>query len=133
MKTIRYENMIVGSSNQSSILRLSDYESCQFKEVTAHSLAEDMFKKSNVWIIDGEEVLNQVGALWELLKELRELSKNQIFIHLVTHHYDYWFMRSTSITDEILDMCDVLTDRNHNMLDLRATCSSNDIVYWEVS
>lgn len=134
MKTIRYDSMVIGGSNQCSILRLSDYKSHQFKEETTSNLANKMIKKSKQWIIDGEEVLNQVSSVWELLKELRINDKErELFIHLKTNHYDYWFMRSTSVTDDILDLCDVLTDKSHNSLDLRATYSTNNPVYWEVS
>lgn len=134
MKTIRYSKMVIGGSNQCSTLILSSCESHQFKENTIPDLVNKMINKSKQWIIEGEEVLDQVSSLWELLKELRASDKNkELFIHLKTNHYDYWFMRSTSVTDDILDLCDVLTDKSNNSLDLRATYSANSPVYWEVN
>ncbi|MBQ2871553.1 hypothetical protein IJE86_07620 [bacterium] len=133
MKTIRYSKMVIGGSNQCSTLILSSCESHQSNEMYTTQLAELMLKKSKNWIIDGEEVLDQVTSLYELLKELKKGNSQEVFIHLKTKHYDYWFMRGISVTDSILDMCDVLTDKHNNSLDLRATCSINDPVYWEVS
>ena len=133
MKTIRYSKMVIGGSNQCSTLILSSCESHQSNEMYTTQLAELMLKKSKNWIIDGEEVLDQVTSLYELLKELKKGNSQEVFIHLKTKHYDYWFMRGISVTDNILDMCDVLTDKHNNSLDLRATCSINDPVYWEVS
>ncbi len=133
MKTIRYSKMVIGGSNQCSTLTLSSCESHQFKEKGTTQLAELMLDKSKNWIIDGEEVLDQVSGLYELLKELKRENPHEVFIHLKTNHYDYWFMRGISLTDSILDLCDVLTDKHKNSLDLRATCSMNDPVYWEVS
>lgn len=133
MKTIRYSKMVVGGSNQCSTLILSNCESHQFKEIYPPQLAQLMLEKSKSWVIDGEEVLDQVNSLYELLKELKKKSSHEVFIHLKTKHYDYWFMRSMSLTDDILDLCDVLTDKNNNCLDLRATYSMNNPVYWEVN
>lgn len=133
MKTIRYSKMVIGGSNQCSTLILSSCESRQFKETYTTRLAEEMLKKSKSWIIDGEEVLDQVNALYELLRELKRGASYDVFIHLKTNHYDYWFMRGISVTDSILDLCDVLTDKHKTPLDLRATCSMNNPVYWEVS
>lgn len=133
MKTIRYSKMVIGGSNQCSTLILSSCGSHQSNEMYTAQLAELMLKKSKNWIIDGEEVLDQVTSLYELLKELKKENSQEVFIHLKTKHYDYWFMRGISVTDSILDLCDVLTDKHNNSLDLRATCSINDPVYWEVS
>lgn len=133
MKTIRYSKMVIGGSNQCSTLILSSCMSRQSNEMYATQLAKLMLDKSKSWIIDGEEVLDQVSGLYELLKELKKGNSQEVFIHLKTKHYDYWFMRGISVTDSILDMCDVLTDKHNNSLDLRATCSMNDPVYWEVS
>lgn len=133
MKTIRYSKMVIGGSNQCSTLILSSCGSHQSNEMYTTQLAELMLKKSKNWIIDGEEVLDQVTSLYELLKELKKENSQEVFIHLKTKHYDYWFMRGISVTDSILDMCDVLTDKHNHSLDLRATCSINDPVYWEVS
>ena len=121
MKTIRYSKMVIGGSNQCSTLILSSCGSHQSNEMYTTQLAELMLKKSKNWIIDGEEVLDQVTSLYELLKELKKENSQEVF------------MRGISVTDSILDMCDVLTDKHNNSLDLRATCSINDPVYWEVS
>lgn len=118
MKQIRYKAMIVGGSSQCSILQLSDYESRQEKIQTTKSLAEDMLNKSLKWIIDGEETFSQLSALWELVKFLRSKNGN-VFIHLKTHNYSYYFLRCTSLTDEILDFCDVLTDKNGISINLK--------------
>ncbi len=133
MKTIRYSKMVIGGSNQCSTLILSSCGSHQFKEIYPTQLAQLMLEKSKSWIIDGEEVLDQVNGLLELLKELKKGHTQDVFIHLKTNHYDYWFMRSISMTDDILDFCDVLTDKNKHSLDLRATYSANSPIYWEVS
>lgn len=132
MRQIRYETMVVGDSNQCSTLRLSDYESRQEKYMTTYELGKYMLKKSHNWIIDGEEIFSQVGALLELLRYMRD-ECDDLFIHLVTNHYNYYFLRCTSLTDEILDCCDVLTDKDGNTIDLRVTMTDNDITYWEVS
>ena len=132
MRQIRYEAMIVGGSSQCSILRLSDYESRHEKSQNTETLAEEMLDRSMNWIIDGVEVFSQVSALWELVRYLRN-KNNDVFIHLKTHNYNYYFLRGTSLTDEILDCCDVLTDKDRVNIDLRATVMNNDIVYWEVS
>ena len=133
MKTIRYSKMVIGGSNQCSTLILSSCGNHQSNEMYTTQLAKLMLDKSKNWIIDGEEVLDQVSGLYELLKELKKENSHEVFIHLKTNHYDYWFMRGISLTDSILDLCDVLTDKHKNSLDLRATCSMNDPVYWEVS
>lgn len=132
MRQIRYEAIIVGGSSQCSILRLSDYESRHEKSQDTETLAEEMLNRSMNWIIDGVEVFSQVSALWELVRYLRN-KNNDVFIHLKTHNYNYYFLRCTSLTDEILDCCDVLTDKNRVNIDLRATVMNNDIIYWEVS
>ena len=129
MRQIRYEAMIVGGSSQCSILRLSDYESRHEKSQNTETLAEEMLDRSMNWIID---VFSQVSALWELVRYLRS-KNNDVFIHLKTHNYNYYFLRCASLTDEILDCCDVLTDKDRVNIDLRATVMNNDIVYWEVS
>jgi len=110
MRQIRYEAMIVGGSSQCSILRLSDYESRHEKSQNTEALAEEMLNRSMNWIIDGKEVFTQVSALWELVKYLRN-KNNEVFIHLKTNNYNYYFLRCASLTDEILDCCDVLTDK----------------------
>lgn len=132
MRMIRYESMIAGGSNQCSTLRLSSYESRQEKESTTEELSHNMALISDKWIIDGDEIFTQINALWELVKFLRDNNKD-IFIHIKTHHYGYGFLRCASMTDEILDYCDVLTDKDENMIDLRATIMGNSVVYWEVS
>lgn len=132
MRQIRYEAMIVGGSSQCSILRLSDYESRHEKSQDTEVLAEEMLDRSMNWIIDGAEVFNQINALLELVRYLRNKS-SEVFIHLKTHNYNYYFLRCVSLTDEILDCCDVLTDKNEINIDLRATIMNNNIVYWEVS
>ena len=132
MRQIRYEAMIVGGSNQCSILRLSDYESRHEKSQDTEVLAEEMLDRSMNWIIDGAEIFNQINALLELVRYLRN-KNSEVFIHLKTHNYNYYFLRCASLTDEILDCCDVLTDKNEINIDLRATIMNNNIVYWEVS
>lgn len=132
MRQIRYEAMIVSGSSQCSILRLSDYESRHEKSQNTEALAKEMLDRSMNWIIDGVEVFSQVSALWELVRYLRN-KNNDVFIHLKTHNYNYYFLRCASLTDEILDCCDVLTDKDRANIDLRATAMNNDIVYWEVS
>lgn len=133
MRQIRYEKMIVGDSNQCSVLRLSDCESRQEKCMTTSELGRYMLEKSHNWVIDGEEIFNQVTGLWELLKYMRGKENNDLFIHLKTHHYNYYFLRCASLTDEILDLCDVLTDKDGINIDLRATTVENNIIYWEVN
>lgn len=132
MRQIRYEAMIVGGSSQCSILRLSDYESRHEKSQNTEALAEEMLDRSMNWIIDGAEIFNQINALLELVRYLRN-KNSKVFIHLKTHNYNYYFLRCVSLTDEILDCCDVLTDKNEINIDLRATIMNNNIVYWEVS
>lgn len=128
MRQIRYEAMIAGGSSQCSILRLSDYKSRHEKSQNTEALAEEMLDRSMNWIIDGVEVFSQVSALWELVRYLRN-KNNDVFIHLKTHNYSYYFLRCASLTDEILDCCDVLTDKDRANIDLRATVMNNDIVY----
>ena len=91
MRQIRYEAMIVGGSSQCSILRLSDYESRHEKSQNTEALAEEMLDRSMNWIIDGAEVFSQVSALWELVRYLRN-KNNDVFIHLKTHNYNYYFL-----------------------------------------
>ena len=131
MKTIRYDSMVMGGSNSYGILRLSDYMSRQSQNISTTELANKMLNKNKRWIIDGEEVLEQAGSLLELLRELKK--DKETFIHLKTNHYDYWFMRSTSATDEILDLCDILTDSHNKTLNLKAMAFTNEIIYMEVS
>ena len=110
MYMIRYSKMVVGSRNQSSVIELSNYNDCQYMELTTYQLGDLMLKYSNSWIIDGEP-FNQISAIYDLLKYLRAHGKN-IFIHIKSANYDYWTLRGTSKTDEILDMCNILTDRS---------------------
>lgn len=110
MYMIRYSKMVVGSRNQSSVIELSNYNDCQYMELTTYQLGDLMLKYSDSWIIDGEP-FNQISAIYDLLKYLRAHSKN-IFIHIKSANYDYWTLRGISKTDEILDMCNVLTDRS---------------------
>ncbi len=128
MRQIRYEAMIVGGSSQCSTLRLSDYESRQEKIQTAESLAREMLSRSMNWIIDGKEIFTQINALLELVRCLKKENED-VFIHLKTHNYNYNFLRGASLTDEILDCCDILTDKDGVNIDLRA----NNIIYLEVS
>ena len=129
MRTIRYDDMIIGGSNQCSTLKLSDCGSHQGKEITTCELGKMMLDKSDSWVIEGDEPIKWTYSLYELLSFIKS-ENGKAFVHLKTNNYDYYFLRSTSITDEILDMCDVLTDKRHNSIDLRAMISGNDIVYW---
>lgn len=133
MRTIRYSEMIAGGSNQCNTLILSNCESHQYNQINTYQLAQKMLRKSKNWIIDGEEVLDQARGLLELLRELKENSSQNVFIHLKTKHYDYCFMRGISVTDDILDLCDIMTDKNNQCIDLRATYSMNEPVYVEVN
>lgn len=131
MRIIRYSSMVVGSRDQCGTLELSNYEDCHHKQETTHQLGEEMLKRSNAWIIRGEP-FKQISALYELIEYLRENGKN-VFIHIKSPNYDYSMLRSTSKTDEILDMCDVLTDRSGATIDLRAVAGGSELIYWEVS
>lgn len=131
MRTIRYSKMIVGDSNQYSTLTLSSWESHQCTEVYTTQLADLMLSKSKKWLIEGTEVLDQADGLLDLLRYLKKGGTKSVTVKLRTNHYDYWFMRCTSVTDEILDFCDVLIDRNEKPLDLQATLSKNELIYWK--
>lgn len=106
MRMIRYNKMIVGGS---SILELSEYKSRQGKETSTQELAKEMAKKSKRWTIDGEDTIGWTYSLYELLRALRNEDYN-IFIHLRSREYSYDFLRSVTLTDDILDLCDELTD-----------------------
>lgn len=131
MRIIRYSNMVVGSHDQCGTLELSNYDDCRHEQKTTYQLGEEMLERANAWIISGEP-FKQISALYELVKYLRENGKN-IFIHIKSPNYDYSMLRSTSKTDEILDMCDVLTDRSGVTIDLRANAGGSELIYWEVS
>lgn len=103
MRKIRYEDMVVDSSNR-SILRLSNYKNCH--EVEICKLGEQMISLSNRWEIDSENIVLDSVSLLELLKYLKEHSES-IEIYLKTQ-VDYWILKGISITDEILDFCDGL-------------------------
>lgn len=111
MRMIRYKEMIVGSSNQYNKLILSDYQDCQFS-LTTNELSEKMIMLSNKWEIDITYNILYEGLmeLWELLKLLKK--KDDIIIKLRLNKNDYRCMNITSITDEILDMADVIIDKN---------------------
>ena len=123
MKTIRYKEMVTGSHNQIASIEISNYGDCL--ECSTYRLSEIMKNKANAWIIDGEP-FHQISALYELLKYLR---KEKIFIHIKSRDYDYGILRGTSVTDEILDMCDVFTGKDGRTIDLRI---GNGIFYLEV-
>lgn len=131
MRMIRYSKMVIGSRDQCGTLELSNYDDCHHKQETTCQLAEKMLKKANAWIIDGEP-FKQISALYELIEYIREKG-DHTFIHIKSHIYDYSVLRSTSTTDEILDMCDVLTDKNGVPMDLRTMSGGSEFVYLEVS
>lgn len=131
MQTIRYDSMVIGGSNQSSTLVLSDYESHCGKEDDAYLLGLMMAKKSQAWIIDGDEPIKWLKALLELLKGIRDgQKKERIFIKLKSK-YTYFYLKSASLTNDILDYCDVLTNDDVN-IDLRAAMLGEENIYWKV-
>ena len=117
MYMIRYSKVVVGSRNQSSVIELSNYNDCQYIESTTSQLGDMMLKYSKSWIIDGEP-FGQISAVYDLLKYLRA-HEHGLFIHIKSANYDYWTLRGTSKTDEILDMCNLLTDRSGKEITLR--------------
>lgn len=130
MRMIRYSEMVVGSHDQCGTLELSNYDDCLHEQKTTHQLGEEMLERANAWIIEGEP-FKQISALYELLKYLKE-NGDHTFIHIKSKIYDYSVLRSASKTDEILDMCDVLTDKNGVPIDLRAMAGGSNLIYLEV-
>ena len=129
MRIIRYDSLVVGSHDQCGVLRLSDCDDCR---ISTWELGKIMLDKAKAWIIEGYEPFKQINALYELLKYLNENEKN-VFIHIKSYTYSYMTLRSASTTDEILDMCDILTDINGIPIDLRAMAGGSNLVYLEVS
>ena len=113
MNMIRCNRMVVGSHN---LIELSNYNDCQYMEMPINQLGDIMIQYGDSWIIDGEP-FGQISAIYELLKYLRA-QKHDLFIHIKSANYDYWTLRGTSKTDEILDMCNVLTDRSGKEIEL---------------
>lgn len=115
MHIIGYEDIVVNRGSRCGILKLSNYDGCQS---TTYELSAKMISLADSWKIDGEEPFNQIQALYELLKYLNK-DEHNIHIHITSHNYDYMTLRGTSLTDAILDMCDVLTDRSGKDIILR--------------
>lgn len=117
MEMIRYDEMVIGSPDQYSVLRLSSYSGCQGIEIPIKELALKMKNKDSHWIIEGDEPIEWLSIL---LKLLRELKKDEKYFHikLKTNNYFYPILHGTSITDAILDLCDILIDKENNVINL---------------
>lgn len=75
--------------------------------------------KSNKWIIKGAEPFRQAQALYELIKYLRGENKD-IDITIFSKEYSYDLLRCASLTDEILDMSNILVDKNNIKYNLKS-------------
>lgn len=115
MCLIRYDSLTIGSRSHCGVLKLSDCNDCL---LPTWELGKMMLAKSKKWIIEGEEPFNQINALYELVKYLRNESRD-VLIHIKSYTYNYTLLRCASKTDELLDMCDYLTDTSGSKINLR--------------
>ena len=114
MRIIRYNKMTIGNP---SVLELSDFKGCRGKQMTTQELANKMIKRSSMWIIEGVEPIGWTYALYELLRALK--SKGATSIRLISNEYGYDFLRSITVTDDILDLCDEFVGQNNKLINVR--------------
>lgn len=115
MCLIRYDSLTIGGRSHCGVLKLSD---CNDRLLPAWELAKMMLSKSKRWTIEGKEPFNQINALYELVRCLKERNRD-VLIHIKSYTYNYTLLRCASKTDEILDMCDYLTDTSGSKINLR--------------
>lgn len=112
---IRCKSFEVSKRQRRGVLKLSSDEGHKF---TIPEVGDLMLSFDGKWIIEGDEPFWQIDALYGLLKYLRERNKN-IFIYIKSSNFSYYTLRNISMTDEILDMCDVLFDISGSKINLR--------------